>query len=69
MKYTNHKIKALNYLTAHPEFNATIHALGGVSVGILIMYYFKIQDPLTWGIFLGALSILGHLWAASKGKK
>ncbi len=69
MKYTHHKIKALNYLSAHPEFNASIHALGGVSVGILVMFYFKLQNPLTWVIVLAVISILGHLYAASNGKK
>jgi hypothetical protein len=65
MGYLRHKKRALNYLSNHPEFNATIHALGGVSVGIVIMYAFKLQNPLMWVIVLGIISILGHLYAAS----
>lgn len=69
MGYTNYKKRGLDFLGSHPEFNATIHALGGVAVGILIMYYFNLQSPLTWAIVLGAISLLGHLYAFLNGKK
>lgn len=67
--YFSSKKKALNYMSNHPEFNATIHALGGVAVGILIMYTFNLQNPLMWVLGLASLSILGHLYAATNGRK
>lgn len=69
MTYKNHKKKALNYLSNHPEFNATTHAMGGIAVGILVMYAFKIGDPVTWVVVLALLSVAGHIYAASKGKR
>ena len=56
-------------MSAHIEFNAGVHALGGVAIGILIAYSFNIQNPLLWVLILGALSILGHIYAALNGKK
>ncbi len=53
----------------HPVYHATIHAIGGIAVGILIMYVFNLQNPLMWVVILGAISIGGHLYAMFSGKK
>ncbi len=53
----------------HPVYHATIHAIGGVAVGILIMYAFNVRNPLLWVLLLGSISIGGHLYASLRGKK
>ncbi len=57
------------FMKKHPVYLATIHAIGGVAHGILIMYIFNLQNPLLWVLVLGAISIGGHLYAATNGKK
>ncbi len=57
------------FMKKHPVYHATIHAIGGVAVGILIMYVFNLQNPLIWVIVLGSLSIGGHLYAAANEGK
>ena len=57
------------FMKKHPVYHATIHAIGGVAVGILIMYVFNLQNPLIWVLILGSLSIGGHLYAFLKVKK
>ena len=50
------------YFKAHPAYNASVHALGGLGVGILITYPFIGPHPLRWGIIFLGLSVLGHLY-------
>ena len=57
------------FMKKHPSYHATIHAIGGVAVGILIMYLFNLQNPLIWVLILGSLSIGGHLYAFLNGNK
>jgi hypothetical protein len=61
--------QAIAFMKKHPVYHATIHAIGGVAIGILIMYLFNLQNPLIWVIVLGSLSIGGHLFAIIGGKK
>lgn len=60
---------AIAFMKKHPVYHATTHAIGGVAVGILIMYIFNLQNPLMWVIVLGAISIGGHLYAALSENK
>jgi len=53
----------------HPVYHATLHGIGGIAVGILIMYVFNLQNPLMWVIILGVISVGGHLYAFLNGKK
>lgn len=60
--------KYLNYLANHIEFNAAIHLLGGVSLGILIASPLTFPHPVRWALFFLALSLLGHIYAYSQKK-
>lgn len=60
--------KTEKYFKEHTAYNALVHALGGVGVGILITYPFVRSHPIRWGIVFLALSILGHLLPAFKKK-
>ncbi len=57
-----HYKKAMQYMSKHPAYNATIHALGGLGVGLLIARPLVVH-PLRTGIILIALSLLGHIYA------
>lgn len=59
---------AIVFMKKHPVYHATIHSIGGVAVGILIMYIFNLQNPLLWVLILGAVSVGGHLYAATNRK-
>ena len=60
---------AIAFMKKHPVYHATIHAIGGIAVGILIMYLFNLHNPLMWVIVLGLISVGGHLYAFISGKK
>ncbi|MCL4418597.1 hypothetical protein M1146_00680 [Patescibacteria group bacterium] len=60
--------KATNYFKNHPEYNSLVHAIGGLGVGILIASPIIGPHPVRWGLGLLVLSILGHVYAWSKGK-
>ena len=68
---SNQKSKAIKkyeatiaFMKKHPAYHATLHGLGGIGVGILIMYLFDLQHPLIWVSVLLTISVLGHLYAA-----
>ncbi len=60
--YTRYKKKALSYFKKHPEYNALVHGLGGIAIGILITSPFINPHPVRWGLIFAGLSILGHLY-------
>lgn len=51
------------YLGKYPDFNALIHILVGVGVGMLLTYPLAGTHPVRWGLLFLALGGLGHLWA------
>lgn len=57
------------YFKNHPAFNAFVHVLGGIGIGILITYPLIGTHPVRWGIILLALSVLGHLYPTILKKK
>ncbi len=60
---------AEKYFRQHPMYNSTIHAIGGIGIGILITYPFVGAHPVRWGVALLILSLLGHLYPLTlKGK-
>lgn len=61
--------RGIDFMKKHPVYHATIHAIGGIAVGIFIMYSFNLQNPLVWVLILGSISIGGHLYAFLKEKK
>lgn len=56
-------LKIENYLKKHPAYNATIHAIGGLGLGISLASPLFDPHPLRWGVGLIAISVLGHLYA------
>lgn len=63
--FLKHRNKAITYLKKHVEFNACIHALGGIGFGILLANLLSgVQTFLIiLGIIFCGLSILGHLYS------
>ncbi|MFS8159339.1 MAG: hypothetical protein ACMG6E_03840 [Candidatus Roizmanbacteria bacterium] len=47
----------------HPVYNAMVHAIGGVGIGILIARPIVGMHPVRFGVALMVLSLLGHLYA------
>ena len=61
--YNAYVNRAFDYFKKHPNYNATIHVIGGMAIGILITYPFIGAHPLRWGLTLGAISSLGNVYA------
>lgn len=55
--------KADKYFSKHVWFNSTVHAIGGIGVGILIASPFANPHPVRWGLALLGISLLGHVYA------
>ena len=47
----------------HPAYNASVHALGGIGIGIIIASPIAGIHPVRWGIALLIVSLLGHVYA------
>jgi hypothetical protein len=60
--YSKYKKRAMGYAKAHPEYNAFIHALGGIAIGILITNPLVMPHPIRWAVIFGVASVLGHLY-------
>ncbi len=58
MKYYN---KASAYFKKNPHYNASVHTLVGIGIGILATYPLVGQHPMRWGVLFLSLGILGHL--------
>jgi hypothetical protein len=54
--------KVLAFAKKNPVYIATIHAIGGVGVGILIASPIAGEHPIRWGVALLIASLLGHLY-------
>ncbi len=59
----NYLQKGLKYMSKHPAYNASVHAIGGIGIGILITHPFVDPHTLRWGLILMAIAILGHIYA------
>ena len=55
--------KGLKYMSKHPTFNGSLHAIGGIGVGIIIASPIIGTHPVRWGIALMAIAALGHVYA------
>lgn len=60
--------KIAKFFVKYPEYNAIVHALGGIGVGILITYPFVGSHPVRWGTGFLALALLGHIYPIIKSK-
>ncbi len=54
--------KAEVYMKKHPMYNALIHALGGIGIGILIASPVVGIHPVRFGIAFLIASALGHAY-------
>ncbi|HEX8966104.1 MAG TPA: hypothetical protein VF820_06765 [Patescibacteria group bacterium] len=54
--------KAMLYFGHHVEYNAFVHVLAGIGLGILIASPIAFPHPVRWALTLLALSIVGHLY-------
>lgn len=61
--------KALNYFRNHIDFNATIHFIGGIGIGILVASPFAFPHPVRWGLVFLMISVAGHFYAATTKQK
>lgn len=56
-------MKAMSkYFKTHSVYNAVVHSLIGVGVGILLTFPFFSAHPVRWGLSLVAIGIIGHLY-------
>jgi hypothetical protein len=58
----------VDYFKKHPAYHGIVHGIGGIGVGILIASPLAGIHPVRWGVAFMAIALLGHLYAASKGK-
>ncbi len=54
--------KALAFAKKHPVYIATIHAIGGIGVGIIIASPLAGTHPVRWGFAFIVVSLIGHLY-------
>ena len=56
----------MKYFQKHPAYTATVHAVGGIGVGVLIARDVAGDHPVRFALVLIALALLGHLYAATR---
>ena len=54
--------KVLAFAKKNPVYIASIHALGGIGIGILIARPIASTHPIRWAAGFIILSLLGHLY-------
>jgi len=54
--------KIQKYFGKHGHFNAVVHLVVGIGIGIFITYPFVGAHPLRWTIIFLGIGILGHLY-------
>ncbi len=54
--------KIREYFKKHTEYNAIVHAIGGIGVGILIASPLIDPHPVRWGLTLLVIAVAGHLY-------
>lgn len=67
-KYFKARQKILKFLGAHAEYNAFIHVLSGIGMGILITYPLIGEHPIRWAVVFLTVGVLGHLYPLVAGK-
>ena len=60
--------RAVSYFKEHVEYNAAVHVLGGIGLGILLASPMAFPHPVRWGVALLGLSLAGHLYAGASAK-
>jgi hypothetical protein len=49
-------------MTKNPTYTATIHAIIGVGIGMLLTYPLAGIHPVRWALAFVAVGLLGHLY-------
>ena len=66
--YASYAVKrAEKYFSKNPRFNAVVHALGGLGVGVLLTNVAFNPHPVRWAALFILLALLGHWYAYRKG--
>ena len=60
--FSLYRRKAIKYFGNHVEYNALVHVLGGIGLGILISTFFSFPFSSSIAIFLLVLSLIGHFY-------
>lgn len=68
-KYFTARKRVITYFKAHVEYNAVVHFLAGIGLGILIASPIAFPHPVRWALVFVGLSILGHFFALLNSKK
>jgi hypothetical protein len=55
--------RVIQYFSHHVEYNAAVHTLGGIGLGILLASPIADPHPVRWGIALLLISLAGHFYA------
>jgi hypothetical protein len=66
--FWKYRTKAISYFKSNIEFNAGVHVLGGIGVGIMIASPLTFPHPVRWALVFLALSLLGHVYAVLNSK-
>lgn len=66
--FLKHRKKAIVYLGKHVEYNAFIHVLGGIGLGIILASPLTYPHPVRWALVLLGLSLAGHFYAITAKK-
>ncbi len=54
--------KATSFAKKHPVYVSTIHAIGGIGLGIIIAPLLATLNPTGWGLALIGISLIGHIY-------
>lgn len=66
--YLKYRKRVIGYFKNHVEYNAAVHTLGGIGIGILIASPLADTHPIRWGLIFLGLSLLGHVYALGAKK-
>ena len=67
--FLTYRKRAINFFSKHVEYNAFVHVLGGIGLGIIVAG-FTFPNQIVWALGLLLLSIVGHLYTITvKGSK
>lgn len=59
--YNTYRKRAISFFERHVEYNALVHVLGGIGLGIIVAG-FTFPNQVNWALGLLAVSLLGHLY-------
>ena len=50
------------FFTKHTSYNAAVHGVAGIGIGMLLTYPLAGIHPVRWGVAFLVLGLLGHLY-------